>query len=805
MKRTNTLKSALCSILFFCSAVGASAQAANAKVHRITTSAYILEATDNSSVVSLKSVDGAREYLQLGKLKVMWTPLIDPIGCTYEIKESDDHKVLVAYYKLEESLPKGIAMKGSFMCTSDGIDIRYDITGIPSNFVKDWGGSTFDFVPGIGATPLETAKLGLWQRDRKGGLPYEVADGKLQSMTVDGKTFTLAFGDDNKPFPPFDGKDSRHTVLSKVDDHTYTTSLSLLVNPSTMTAQAINAKWKHRKVALTLSTDKPYNWWDNANETLVLKADIFNATAQRQQVKLNYWVRNFAGDFLVKKSETLTLKPMRVTTKAIDFRSTTPRDIFIADVSVENVDGLELAFSRTSLTMLPPHVFHSTPENSIMGLSAHWAYPDSVQMHRLLKRMGVKWLRSGNVKDYDNITTMYHNNIEWDVPYSDKDRDEFIRKSFEDMVRNGSTVWEFANEINMMKPGGIALAGGGIGRGYRAGQYVEWLKAIRRIQNENPEWKKIKIITFGLAGLDKVFLDSLYIKGGWDLVDGVALHPGRGNFTADYPVVEPWTDWAGMVNANEKNYTDFYFGGERKKLAQDVTSDDAYWNYYGSLRLLKDFIKKHGGNKDIYLTEVYALDWPNCWWNDTPRSATSNIVLSYALAAAENVKNALYYQLFNSVWFDQMGVKADEREYYFGLVNRDMSFKPLLVAFCTIAEALDEAKFKGWIKFADKANAMTRALLFDTPRGPMAVMWDRSEGYVMSEKSDQFISTDQWVPQYSKEVSVTLPASADKITLVNTIGQERTLESKNAKASLKLTGEPVIVYGLDESKMKLWK
>ena len=60
----------------------------------------------------------------------------------------------------------------------------------------------------------------------------------------------------------------------------------------------------------------------------------------------------------------------------------------------------------------------------------------------------------------------------------------------------------------------------------------------------------------------------------------------------------------------------------------------------------------------MYLTEIYALDYPNHSWNDTPREAAENLLLSYVLAAAEGVKNALYYQLFNSVWFDHLGVNA---------------------------------------------------------------------------------------------------------------------------------------------------
>ena len=62
---------------------------------------------------------------------------------------------------------------------------------------------------------------------------------------------------------------------------------------------------------------------------------------------------------------------------------------------------------------------------------------------------------------------------------------------------------------------------------------MKWLKAIRKIQSEKTEWQKIKIISFGFAGTDEVFLEKLVTLGGWELLDGIALHPGRGNFTPD--------------------------------------------------------------------------------------------------------------------------------------------------------------------------------------------------------------------------------------------------------------------------------
>jgi len=40
---------------------------------------------------------------------------------------------------------------------------------------------------------------------------------------------------------------------------------------------------------------------------------------------------------------------------------------------------------------------------------------------------------------------------------------------------------------------------------------------------------------------------------------------------------------------------------------------------------------------------------------------------------------------------DRCGVDPKEREYFFGLLNRDLSPKPSFMAYCAVAEALEGA------------------------------------------------------------------------------------------------------------------
>jgi hypothetical protein len=125
------------------------------------------------------------------------------------------------------------------------------------------------------------------------------------------------------------------------------------------------------------------------------------------------------------------------------------------------------------------------------------------------------------------------------------------------------------------------------------------------------------------------------------------------------------------------------------------------------------------------------------------------------------------------------------------------------MAYCTIAEALEDATFKGWIKFPDKKNNNSRGLLFDTPNGAMCILWDRTDGYVLTSASDNYVSPEAWVDTWTSRVELTLPCKNNHFTLVNPIGQKEIVSTKNNRANIRLTGAPVIVYGLDSSVIQL--
>ncbi|WP_308755599.1 T9SS C-terminal target domain-containing protein [uncultured Bacteroides sp.] len=742
---------------------------------KIETGHYILQMKDGAAAGLYLQDEAGHDLFRLGQVR--FGGFSADIH-RFQAVEKDGRKTWVACYEMPSSVPGTASLTATFEAFPDRVDVRYTLSGLPTYFVAGWSKRAeilFSPVCRDEAEILPVVKLGVWKRDAKGGLPLEHADGQMFPYRIGDRMWYLAYDTGNKINANWSKNESyRPTVFVQEEGGCYTSCFSILSAGRDRSCETVSAQWHGRPFALVLTTGRTYNWWEDAKKPMRAEVTLANTSPQPRACVLKYTVHNYAGTCIDRKERSYDMKAGEQLVLPIEIRPETERELYFLEVSVEDGDGREQAFTRTNLALLPSHQFHSKGGENLMGLSAYWAIPDSAELKRLLGRMGVRWLRNGNTHSFDNIEATFHNNINWRKKWKAEERDSLIRVCLRKMTANGNRIWEFGNELNMSSPD-IAGAGIGIGKAELVKPYVEWLKAIRKVQQEKDEWKSISLISFGIAGTDEVFLDRLVECAGWDLLDGIALHPGRGNFTPDYPVTAPWEEFV------------------------KPDSGYQYWNYYGSIRLAKNFIKRHGGDKKLYLTEVYALDYPNHSWNDTPREAAENVLLSYALAAAEGVENALYYQLFNSVWFDHLGVRPENREYFFGMINRDLSFKPSLMAYCNTAEILDGARFKRWLRF-DKEHPYVRGIEFDTPQGSLCILWDRSEGYRLNHPAGS-VFPEPWVSSWTKCEDLVLPSKGQSVVLVNAIGQRYQLDVHQNKVRIGLTGGAVAVYGLDTSEM----
>lgn len=688
------------------------------------------------------------------------------------ILEAGKGSIVVEYETGTDAEPSPTKVTASFTARPWAVDVRFRVKEAPADaqmgasmFMRRFGDSS--------AVAGEVLKPALWTRHKNGGVPYEVPEGQAIPYKTRSGEVVFLFSRENKVNLGWKDAWSQHAGLAKMEDGMVGTNFTIILPPSNWPEEALAAKASDRPLALRLSTGKTYHLWEDASAPLRLKTDVFNLSSDIREAELEFWGRDFSGNIIGEGKRPLRLEAGGNTQESLDVVFPGTRGMVFVEVSVRDKASGKSVFARTNLSVLPPHVFKSTPENSLFGLAAYWPVPDEVAVRKLMERMGVRWLRDGDGRTFTNITAIHHSNPAWSgaKALKGKEREAWIRKKLQQCLDEKNPWWEYGNELNM-STAGIAMEGVGIGQALLAEAYVEGLREAHRIRKEmNAE--HIKILSFGMAGMDLKFVEKFRQLGGWELIDGFALHPGRGNVTPDYPVTDPTAAW-------------------------EIAPKGGYWNYYGSVKTAALMLKEYGGNKPLWLTEIYAPTFPNSFWEDSMRHATENVVLTFALAQAEGVKAAMWYQLFDSVWYDRFGANEKNREYHFGLVNRDLSLKPLVLAYATAAEALDEARFQNWIPFADPD---VKGMLFTSPRGPVAILWSRKDGYTLSRKVPDYPSPEPWVDQWKTRTVVEIPAAEGKLRVIDVIGSEEEVEADNAAASIRLSGAPVIVYGVDVGRL----
>jgi hypothetical protein len=96
-------------------------------------------------------------------------------------------------------------------------------------------------------------------------------------------------------------------------------------------------------------------------------------------------------------------------------------------------------------------------------------------------------------------------------------------------------------------------------------------------------------------------------------------------------------------------------------------------------------------------------------------------------------------------------------------------------------------------------DPMAKGLLFDTPKGPVAVLWNRADGMILNtnhvSKAKTYSEPEPWVETWKTRTPVKL--LADKaVTVVDCIGRETVVPCLHGAVTVMLDGAPRIVYGL---------
>ena len=514
-----------------------------------------------------------------------------------------------------------------------------------------------------------------------------------------------------------------------------------------------------RELGLELTTNRPFNLYDVGGEPMELTALVANGGTARS-AELQLLVRDFDGTQLA--GTTVTGSIAAAGTWQYTFTVPAPAaGITLAEVVVRSGD--DEAFARTNLATLPPYEYQTA--DSMFGIANYpWLQrPSADAVLDLWGRVGIDVVRiaydggPGLPPSAFDARGIRHNiELQPSLEVTDAEAATWAADKLSVAVGAGARYFEVGNELNRPFNTGTA-----------AQAYLD--KALRPVFNRRAATgATIKLMNNGLAGMDKPWVENFIAAGGWDLIDAFAYHPGRGNFTPDY--VPPGDDWS-------------------------AGPEGSYWNFYGGLKQLKTLMAQYG-EKEILLTEAYAATKPNSWWHDTYRHAAENILLTLALAKAEGIKCVCWYQFHDSVLGMPQIADPDNVEYHFGLMNRDLSPKPSLLAYATAARRLDQATFRGWLTFTDPR---TFGLWFDTPTGPAVVLWNRADGYLLNtagQRTDwHFPAPEVWIDPWPTKTQLTATAGA-VVQQVDAIGRIQQLPVSRGQVTLTLDGAPRIFYGL---------
>ncbi|GAB2873593.1 hypothetical protein [Streptomyces mayteni] len=641
---------------------------------------------------------------------------------------------------------------GWFSVTTGHAGLEWRITGADT-LVPD--GFLFSRAIQAPAAPDDYLAITAWVRDAGGGIPYEETAGVAHTSAWSGLHGLFLL---DRSRQAWTNATWIHAPGTADPAGGWTSRADFFFSETSPSATATIGRGL--ELGLELTTDRDFNLYQAPEEPMRLTALVANGGAART-AELELSVRDFDGVRLA--ATTVTGNVPAAGTWQHTFTVPAPAaGIVFAEVVVRSAD--DEAFARTNLATLPPFTYRAGTD-SMFGIANYpWLLrPNADALLDLWQLAGVSLVRiayeggPGLPPSAFDARGMRHNiELQPRLDVTDTVAEAWAADNLAVAQGAGAEYFEVGNELN--RP---------FNTGDAARAYLNL--AMRPVFDRRAATgAAIKLMNNGLAGMDKPWVENFVAAGGWDLIDAFAYHPGRGNFTPDY--IPPGDDWG-------------------------TGPEGTYWNFYGGLKQLKTLMALHG-EKEIWLTEAYAPTRPNSWWHDTYRHAAENVLLTLALAKAEGVTCVCWYQFHDSV-LGMPGIADPENvEYHYGLMNRDLSPKPSLLAYANAARVLDLATFRGWLTLPDPE---TFGLWFDTPEGPAVVLWNRADGYLLNTAGTRtdwhFPAPEVWVDPWPTKTRLTVTAG-DEVRELDAIGRGRRLSPAQGRVTLTLDGAPRVFYGL---------
>ena len=501
-------------------------------------------------------------------------------------------------------------------------------------------------------------------------------------------------------------------------------------------------------------------------------------TSQSGLLKWNVW--DYYGGKVAGGMERVTLSPGGSRQIPAVFPHV-KRGMLFLDASLTS-GGTEW-IDRTTFGVLPEAPSAAARPQSPFGLAgvvcAPAVYPDQkmpAEVLAMAHRIGARWIRFGVplASAQDNNAEEDRKAQEWRslfaenglschlqvhaTPPESARLDEFkaqIRSTLRRYKGLSSDV-EFGNELNLA--------------GLNPQDCVDHL--LRPVHEVTREvLPNSNILSMGLGGVDKKWLDGFVAAGGMTFVDVLSVHPGCQPRAPEY-----WKGFRGWVF--------------RPQVLDALQA------------------AKAAGGKEVWLSETYAPTPPDRTQLDV-RTAADYLVRTFAVSLALGVKRVEWYQLQDGVWFAQRPNPADT-EYNYGLLYTDLTPKPGYVAYGVLTEQLEGAHYVGRL---DLGAGDLYGLHFGRGAQRVDVLWSYREKHETDLEwwpPEQFrdksrLPGEPWVNRWHHGVRVKLPAMGP-VLVTDIMGNSRTFHPEAGFVHLLLTGSPVYVQGLAAApaRANLW-
>ena len=666
----------------------------------------------------------------------------------------DGTPALVVIWDVPASAPAGSSVRGTFAPRGRSLEIVYDLV-LPGATTMSTGMMRREPVPAGTVTETFHGPAD-WIRDPRGGIPFQAGARTMFVQQRGDTALSIVAPGANSSWRD---NGALHLPATPVSAGVFRATARVVLGPVDERPAIVEAIASRRALATELSTDRPFNIWETASAPLVVHAHAYNGSGARE-VTFAWVAHDFDGTVVAERTHRAAAGAGATITD--DFAVSLP-DRGIAFVELTVGAGADTIYERTNVAVLPPHEFSAAP--SFFGLSADYLR-GPVSERELIHRLGLRRSRHAHFSAAELSTYGFtQHRLRTPASIDEFDGDPvalaaYVSSELDLAEKAQATHYECANEWNMR---------GGVRKGVGAEKYVtKWAAAFRA--EIDRRGSKIRFIPVGLAGMDDVYSEKMFAAGLADHAHAFNLHPGRGNFTPDYaPTPAEWATGEG----------------------------GSYWNYYGALTEARRQIDEYAaGDMEFWLTEAYTPTKPNSWWHDTYRHAAENTLLTAALAPTKGVDVMQWFQFYDNVKASPVGANPDNPEYHYGLLLRDLSPKPHLLALANAAEHLDGARFVRWLDLPDSA----RGLVYDTPRGELVVLWSRADGYLLNTAGTRdgsfFPAQEPWVDTWKTKTEFGFGATA-AVTEIDAIGRRRTLTPEDGRVALVLDGAPRLYYGLD--------